>query len=172
MKNLYQIRKNKNRKTEVKKYFCLWLGEFRKFLGGSEEKENYQKPKKVVFILFSERKIELRFALVSYFHSFYCVLNNLVAENVQTDVSLPAHKEPVRKDPPGRANLSNRSKYDNRYANIVNSRHFPRRPGASLTQSKLPHQSSYSQYSNQLQLPQPIFSFRNTSFVDYRSSAF
>ena len=101
-----------------------------------------------------------------------CVLNNLIAENVQTDASLPAHKEPVRKDPLRRANPSNQSKYDNRYANIVNSRHFPRRPSASLMQSKLPYQSSYSQYSNQSQLPQPIFSFRNTSFVDYRSSAF
>ena len=92
------------------------------------------------------------------------VLNELVAKSA----SLPALKEPIRKDPsPERAhrnvNLSNKETYANRCASIVNSTNFPRRQNYSQTQPKLPFQPINSR---------PLFSFRNTSFVDYRSSAF
>ena len=108
------------------------------------------------------------------------VLNDLVAANERpgTDTSLSAQKQPIRKDPPSTVNVSNQSKYSNRYASIVNSKHFPCRSGASQTRPKLPYPPSNFSHFNELRFPQvadystPLFTFRNKSFVDYRSAAF
>ena len=92
------------------------------------------------------------------------VLTDLITKKTQVEASPQAPQGPIRNDPPDRVKQndnSNKSKYTNRYASVVNSENFPRRSDYSReTQPKLPYYSD------------PIFSFRNKSFVNYRSSAF
>ena len=89
------------------------------------------------------------------------VLTDLITKKTQVEAS---PQGPTRNDPPERVkqnDKSNKSKYTNRYASVVNSENFPRRSDSSReTLPKLPYYSD------------PIFSFRNKSFVNYRSSAF
>ena len=89
------------------------------------------------------------------------VLTDLITKKTQVEGS---PQGPTRNDPPERVKhnvKSNKSKYTNRYASVVNSENFPRRSDSSReTLPKLPYYSD------------PIFSFRNKSFVNYRSSAF
>ena len=94
------------------------------------------------------------------------VLNDLTAKKSLPGASLSGRQESTQTSLPQRTrrspDLSNKGKYANRYASIVNSSNFPRRSDIHR-QTSLPFQPYRSE---------PIFSFRNTSFVNYRSPAF